>query len=118
MGTPEVTSQGLGKEQAHQEALAQIEALKEKRIQYVIPTPYSSNMSDHGPKKGQPYLSYFSSMSVITSAKLCSETNIPPDFILVGEHTFGKNTKSTTDLMTEKLHQINVAGGGGFTRRF
>jgi len=105
-------SPDLSWESKHQEALSYIEELKGKGIQCVVPMPYSSDMYGRGKKKGQPYLSYFSNMSVIMSARVYKELGLDEgSFLLVGENTFGKDKKSTTELMTEKFRQLNVVGG-------
>ncbi len=79
----------------------------ERRYESVVIVPYSSNLYDHGPKRGTPHLSLFSALATIAAVELY-EAGLIDNILLCGETTFGEEDDSTTYLMVEKLYQLDI----------
>lgn len=71
---------------------------------YGVSMPYSSTLDS----SGNPRLSFYSAFALHTLSHLYKEGNIK-HIILCGEATFGKNYKTTSDLMKEGLLCLGVA---------
>ena len=75
--------------------------------QYTVVMPYSSNLSDQGPSRGEPRLSFYSAFALSAAYELYKNGKTKK-FILCGEDTFGKKEVSTTDLMRRALENWKV----------
>ncbi|HRN96145.1 MAG TPA: hypothetical protein PLD54_01725 [Candidatus Levybacteria bacterium] len=96
----------------------QAEEILNSQYETGVIIPYSSNIHTEYPsrtedpkftsrKPGEPFLSVFSALAVVSTAKLYDEGKIK-NILLCGETPFGENISTTSDLMKNRLIQLKV----------
>ncbi len=74
---------------------------------HTVVMPYSSNLKDSEPRRGESRLSFYSAFA-LNSAYELYKNGQTRKLILCGETTFGHGKKSTTDLMKDALLGLGV----------
>lgn len=85
----------------------QIPEVIKKPHRFVVVMPYSSNLKDTEPRRGEPRLSFYSAFALNAAYELYRR-GLAENFILCGEETFGSGKPTGTDLMKESLLRLRV----------